>query len=251
MGLSIRVDNLLEPYTPRMDFRFVQKFYFQCLLQALFPHYAYNLRILRLSDAYTFGQISEAFSKIDWSQITQLESLTFDHIAFEELSKYFLTIHSSLKYLWRLSLTFNENDKYVEKLLIDYILNSSNQSQLLKTCFISGITFDLSKLSIRTVNENLRELKITLSTIGDLIRLFQLMPHLEILTCTITDDSSTDNNNYNKVKSLDYLTILTLTIEKPIRFRHLEEILMPHLKLERLSLKAKIFEEVILVILTY
>ncbi|CAF4008338.1 unnamed protein product [Rotaria sp. Silwood2] len=240
-GFYAHLDALLEPYTHTLDFRFINKSYFQCLIQSLFPCFTNNLRVLRLSNAYTFGQISETLYKLDWSQINQLESLTFDLIEFDELSKYFLAIHPLLKHLWRLSLTFNEHDKFTEKLLIEQILIPTNQSQSLKNCFIIGITFDLSKLSGHKLNENLRELTLTLATINDLIILFRCVPHLEILTCTVLD--STYNENIDKIQSLDFLTILTLNIKTSILFKTLQKILIPHNNLKQVSLQAILHNE--------
>ncbi|CAF3772165.1 unnamed protein product [Rotaria sordida] len=239
--LYIHLNILLEPYTHTLDFRFINKSYFQSLTQSLSPCFTNNLRILRLSNAYTFGQISETLYKLDWSQINQLESLTFDLIEYDELSRYFLVIQPLLKQLWRLSLTFNENDKFIEKLLIDQILIPINQLQSLKNCFIIGIIFDLSKLSGQKLNENLRELTLTLATINDLIILFRSITHLEILTCTVLD--STYNENTDKIQSLDFLTVLTLTIKKSILFKTLQKILIPHNKLKQLSLQAILHDE--------
>ncbi|CAF5191461.1 unnamed protein product, partial [Rotaria magnacalcarata] len=205
------------------------------------PCFTNNLHILRLSNAYTFGQIRETLDKLDWSQIAQLESLTLDFIEFDELLKYFQTVHPLLQHLWRLSLTFNENNKLTEKLIIDHIFIPINTLQSLKHCFINGIIFDLSRLSGQKLHENLRELTITLATINDLMSLFQSGTHLEILTCTIMD--STANGNIDKIQPLDVLKILTLTIQKSMPFKILEKLLMPHSKLERLSLKAILRDE--------
>jgi len=211
-------------------------------MHSLLPYLTNNLRVLRLSNAHTFIQISEILYNFDWSQINQLESLTFDLIKSDELSKYFLNIHSILKHLWRLSLTFDEDDKVVEKLLIDYILIPTNQSQSLTNCFIIGINFDLSKLIGEKFNENLLELTLTLTTINDLIILFRIVPNLEILTCTILDSIS--NENIDKIPILYFLRILTLTIKKPIVFKNLQKLLKPHIQLKQLSLKAIICDEV-------
>ncbi|CAF0778519.1 unnamed protein product [Rotaria sp. Silwood1] len=240
-GLYLHLDVLLEPYTHTIDFRCINKSYFQSLTQSLFPCFTNNLRVLRLSNAYTFGQISETLNRLDWSKINQLESLTFDLIDFDELSKYFLVIHPLLKHLWRLSLTFNQNCKFVEKLLIDQILLPTSQSQSLKNCFIVGIIFNLNKLSGHKLNENLRELTLTLATIDDLIILFRSLPHLEILTCTVFD--STYNENLDKIQSLDFLTVLTLNIKKSILFKTLQKILIPHIKLKQLSLQAILHDQ--------
>jgi Trp operon repressor len=211
-------------------------------MQSLLPYLTNNLRVLRLSNAHTFIQISEILYNFDWSQINQLESLTFDLIKSDELSKYFLNIHSILKHLWRLSLTFDEDDKLVEKLLIDHILIPTNQSQSLTNCFIIGINFDLSKLIGEKFNENLLELTLTLTTINDLIILFRIVPNLEILTCTVLDSIS--NESIDKIPILYFLRILTLTIKKPIVFKNLQKLLKPHIQLKQLSLKAIICDEV-------
>jgi hypothetical protein len=239
-NLFPHLDTLLEPYTHTLDFRLMSKSYFQCLMQSLLPYLTNNLRVLRLSNVYTFSQISEILYKFDWSQINQLESLMFDSIKSDELSKYFRDIHPSLEHLWRLSFTFDENDKFAENLLINHILTSPNQS--LTNCFIIGITFDLTRAIKQKLNINLRELTLTLATITDLIILFRMIPHLEIFTCTIID--STYNERIDKVSSLDCLTMLVLTIQKPIIFKHLQNILIPHTKLKRLSLKAILCDEV-------
>ncbi len=241
-GLYPHLDTLIEPYTHTLDFRLMNKSYFQCLMQSLLPYLTNNLRVLRLSNAHTFIQISEILYNFDWSQINQLESLTFDLIKSDELSKYFLNIHSILKHLWRLSLTFDEDDKLVEKLLIDHILIPTNQSQSLTNCFIIGINFDLSKLIGEKFNENLLELTLTLTTINDLIILFRIVPNLEILTCTVLDSIS--NESIDKIPILYFLRILTLTIKKPIVFKNLQKLLKPHIQLKQLSLKAIICDEV-------
>lgn len=212
-------------------------------MQPLSPCFTNNLRVLRLSNIYTFGQISEVLDKLDWSQINQLESLAFDYIKGEELSKYFLDIHPVLKQLWRLSLTFSEHDSFGERLLIDHILLPTNQSQSIKNCFIVGIAFDLSNLPGKKLNENLRELTLTLATVNDLIPLFRHVPRLEILTCTVKDSNSYEN--FDKIQSLTYLTTLALDIKKPIMFRDLQKLLLPHNKLQHLSLKAIFRDEVI------
>ncbi|CAF3272731.1 unnamed protein product [Rotaria socialis] len=235
------LDALVEPYTPALDFRCVNKSYFKCLTKSLFPCFTNNLHILRLSNAYTFGQIRETLDRLDWSQITQLESLTLDFIEFDELLKYFQTVHPLLQHLWRLSLTFNENDRLTEKLIIDEIFIPINSFQSLKHCFINGIIFDLSRLSGQKLHGNLRELTITLATINDLMSLFRSATHLEILTCTIMD--STANANIDKIQPLDVLKILTLTIRKSMPFKMLEKLLISHSKLERLSLKAILCDE--------
>jgi hypothetical protein len=218
------------------------KSYFHCLTQSILPCLTNNLRVLRLSNAHTFSQISEIFYKLDWSRINQLESLTFDSIKSDELAKYFLDIHPLLKHLWRLSFTFENDDQSTDKLLINHILIPTNQSQSLTNCFITGITFDLSKSIGQKSNEYLRELTITLSTINDLIILFRTAPRLEILTCTIIH--STCSESIDKISSLDYLSTLTLTIDKPIVFKNLQKILIPHVKLKRLTLKAILCDEV-------
>ena len=225
-----------------LDFRLISKSCFDCLTQSLFPCFQNNLHILRLSNAHTFGQISEILNKTDLSRNTQLESLEFDLIKPDELSRYFLVIHPLLKHLWRLSLTFDEHDQVTEKLLKDHIFIPSNQSQSLKSCFITGITFDFSKLVGKKPNKNLRELTLTLSTINDLLILFRVVPQLEILTCTIHD--STYNQSTTNIQSLDSLTILTLTIKKPILFKNLRKILMPHNKLKQISLRIILYDEV-------
>ena len=150
-------------------------------------------------------------------------------------------IHPLLEHLWRLSLTFDEDDNLSKKLLVEHVLTP--QSQSLKNCFIIGINIDLSKSIGQKSNENLRELTITLATINDLIILFRMVSHLEILTCTIIIDS-TCNDSIDKIQSLDFLTILTLTIKKPIGFKNLQKILIPHIKLKRLSLQAILYNEV-------
>jgi hypothetical protein len=241
-GLFSHLDTLIKPYTHTLDFRLINKSCFQCLTQSLLPYLTNNLRVLRLSNHHTFGQISEILYKFDWSQINQLESLTFDSIKSDEISKYLLDIHSLLEHLWRLSLKFDEDNKLAEKLLLDHILIPKNQSQSLTNCFIIGITFDLSQLIGQKLNENLRELTITLSTIIDLIILFRILPHLEILTCTVLD--STCNESIDKIQSLGSLTMLTLIIKKSIVFKNLQKILIPHIKLKRLSLNAILCDEV-------
>jgi hypothetical protein len=180
------------------------------------------------------------FYKFDWSQINRIESLTLDSIQSDELSKYFLDIHPLLKHLWRLSLTFDEDDKSAEKLLINHILIPTNQS--LTSCFIIGITFDFNRLLGSKVNKNLRELTLTLSTINDLIILFRHVPNLEILICTILH--STCNESIDKISSLQFLTMLTITIQEQITFKHLQKILVPHTKIKRLALKAILCDEV-------
>jgi hypothetical protein len=92
------------------------------------------------------------------------------------------------------------------------------------------------------LNENLRELTITLSTINDLIILFRMIPNLEILICTVLQ--STLNENIEKISSHEFLTMLTLTIKNQIKFKNLQKILIPHIKLQRLSLNAIICDEV-------
>jgi hypothetical protein len=105
-----------------------------------------------------------------------------------------------------------------------------------------GIKLDLSKSIGQKSNEHLRELTLTLSTINDLIILFRNITHLEILICTIID--STCNDSIEKIQSLEFLTILTLTIKKPIGFKNLQKILIPHIKLKHLSLQAVLYDEV-------
>ncbi|CAF1495744.1 unnamed protein product [Adineta steineri] len=234
------LDTLLEPYTHTLDCRLMSKSYFQCLSQSLLPNLTNNLRVLRLSNTYTFSQISELIYKFDWSQINQIESLTFDSIKFDELSRYFLNIHPLLEHLWRLSLTFDEDDKFSKQLLINHIFIS--QSQSLINCFITGITFNLTEYILpEKINKNLRELTLTLSTTTDLIILFQILPHLEILTCTIINSTYTEN--IDQIQSLELLTILTLTINQPIEFKILQNILTPHIKLKRLSLRATLLDK--------
>ncbi len=235
------LDSLIEPYTHTLDFRLISKSYFQCLTQSLSPCLTTNLRVLRLSNTHTFSQISDILYKFNWSQINQLESLTFDSIKSDELSRYFLMIHPLLEHLWRLSLTtFDEDDKLSEKLLLDHIFTP--QSESLKNCFLIGIKLDLSKSIGQKSNEHLRELTLTLSTINDLIILFRILTHLEILICTIID--SRCNDSIEKIQSLEFLTILTLTIKKPIGFKNLQKILIPHIKLKHLSLQAVLYDEV-------
>ncbi len=241
-GLYPHLNTLIERYTHTLDFRLMSKSYFQSLTQSLLPYLTNNLRILHLSNVHTFSQISELLYNFDWSQINQLESLTFDSIKSDELTKYFLDIHPLLEHLWRLSLTFDEDNKLTQKLLINHILIPTNPSQSLKKCSIIGITFDLNKLIGQKFNENLRELTLTLATINDLIILFQILPHLEILICTVIE--STYNENIDKIQSLDFLTMLTLIIQKPIVLKNLQRILIPHTKLKRLSLKAILCDEV-------
>ncbi|UJR37480.1 hypothetical protein I4U23_030183 [Adineta vaga] len=226
------LDNLLEPYMHTLDIRLINKSYFNYLIESILPSLSKKLRVLRLSNTYTFSQISDLFCKFDWIHINQLESLSFDSIKSDELSKYFLTIHPKLEQLWRLSLTFDEQDDYCEKLILNRILFS--QSSLLKNCFINGITFDLSKSILPQSNKNLRELTITLTSIKDLLILFQMIPHLEILTCTISADTSVDN--IDQIASLNSLTSLTLIINERIEFKTLQNILIPHTKLRHLSL---------------
>jgi hypothetical protein len=240
-GLFPDLDVLVQPYTHSLDFRLISKTYFDCLNQSLLPYLTNNLRALRLSNSNTFGQISEIIYKFDWSQINQLESLTLDSIKTDELSRYFLVIHSKLERLWRLSITFDEDDKFAENLLIEHIL--TNQSRSLINCFIIGITFDLSKLIGQKLNENLRELTITLATLNDLLILFRIIPRIEILTCTVLD-STCAGDTIDKVHALELLTNLTLTIQKPILFKHFQKILMSHSKLKRLSLKVMLRDEV-------
>lgn len=239
-NLFPHLDILIRPYTHTLDFRAINRSYFQCLTQSLLPYSIDNLRVLHLSNAYTFSQISDMFYKIDWSQINQIESLTLDSIQSDELSKYFLDIHPLLKHLWRLSLTFDEDDKSAGKLLIDHILIPTNQ--FLTSCFIIGITFDLNRLLRSKLNENLRELTLTLATINDLIILFRHAPHLEILICTILHN--TCNESIDKILSLQFLTMLTITIQEPITFKNLQKILLPHTKIKQLSLQAILCDEV-------
>lgn len=238
-GLDSRFDTLLEPYTHTIDCRLISKSCFQYLIQSLLPNLTNNLRVIRLSNTHTFDEISEIIYQFDWLYINQLESLTFDSIKSNELSKYCLDIHPLLKNLWRLSLILNENDILIEKLILDYILLPlNNHCQSLKNCFIIGIHFDFSKKIESKCNENLRELNITLSTMNDFVILAQLFPNLEILICTILQ--STFNDNTEKISILIFLTILTITIRESIGIHVLKKVLTPHINIRRLSINATI-----------
>ena len=210
------------------------------MLQSLLPYSPDKLRVLRLSNEATFGQISEILSNFDWSQLNQLEALTFDSIRSDELSKYLSTIHPLLKHLWRLSLSTTENNKLIETLLLDHIFIPTDQS--LTDCFITGVNFDMTRLIGRLPNKNLRELTITLSTINDLIILFNYLPQLQILKCTI-EKTVLDTNNISKIQALNNLTMLTLTIKEAITLDIFQQILTPHINLKKLSLQARFVDK--------
>ena len=241
--LDARLDGLVAPYTRALDFRLIPRSHFECLSQRILPVLNDQVCLLRLSNAGTFSQISELLYKLDWSRIPQLESLTMDSLEVEDVFRYVTVIHPLLKRLWRLTMTLNDTSESIKELLIAHILTRKlGSSQPLTHLSIAGVTFDLTKFARHDRNENLRELNITVATVEDLFILFKLVPRLENLTCAVL--LGTFLSTTEKFTALDNLSTLTLTLEKPIPFENLREILIPHRQLKYLCIRAIVREPV-------
>jgi hypothetical protein len=243
IGLDPRLDALVEPYANSLDFRLISRSYFECLSERILPVLSDQVRVLRLSNVGTFNQISEVLNKLDWSRIDRLESLTMDTLEIEDLSRYLTVAHPVLKRLWRLTLAINEGNASIEELLITHILTrATDSSQPLTHLSITGVPFNLVTSARNKCNRNLRELTITLRTVDDLLTLLKLAPRLEMLTCTVL--VNTDLVKTGTVAALNDLSTLTLTLQQPISFANLREILIPHQRLNHLCIRGTLSEPV-------
>lgn len=242
-GLDPRLDALVGPYASALDFRLISRSYFECLSQRILPILSDHVRVLRLSNVGTFNQIGEVLNKLDWSRIEQLESLTMDTLEIEDLFRYLNGVHPLLKRLWRLTMTVNESSVTIEELRIARLLTrEADSSPSLTHVSITGVTFDLAISARHQCNRNLRELTLTLRTVNDLLTLFKLAPGLEILTCTVLTNTALVKTE--SVARLDCLSTLALTLNEPISFDNLREILIPHRQLKYLRIRATLSEPV-------
>ena len=241
--LDPRLDALVGPYASALDFRLISRSYFECLSQRILPILSDHVRVLRLSNVGTFNQIGEVLNKLNWSRIEQLESLTMDTLEIEDLFRYLNSVHPLLKRLWRLTMTIAESSVSIEELRIARILTrEGDSSPMLSHVSITGVTFDLATSARHKCNRNLCELTITLRTVNDLLILYKLAPRLEILTCTVL--TNTDLVKTEIVATLDCLSTLALTLNEPISFANLREILTPHRQLKYLRIRATLSEPV-------
>ena len=243
-NLLPHLNGLIEQHTRSMDFRLINKSFFNKFIQTLPIHSIGHIEKMYLSNHFTCGEISEMFEKFPWSRLTRLESLKLESIGSFELSKYVNLIRSFLVNLHSLSVNFDASDSAPDSSVMQKILRLENRQTdiRLTECCITGFPFTFSSNIDSRSNEILRILKITLKTVDDLFVIYRLFPKLENLSCDICDHTS--KSVVDLTVSSTCLTDLTLIIEKSITLKLMEKILSPHQQLRSLIFKALLIDEV-------